>query len=73
MNVAIMAYKSVPGSRNSQKLVHLILHLLALLSGILGIYAVFKFKHEAGQPNMVTLHSWLGIITISLYGLQVYL
>jgi cytochrome b-561 len=67
---AIMAYKSVPGPRNSQKLVHLILHLLALLSGILGIYAVFKFKNEAGLSDMVTLHSWFGIITISLFGLQ---
>ncbi|KAF3432070.1 hypothetical protein FNV43_RR26809 [Rhamnella rubrinervis] len=67
---AIMAYKSVPGPRKSQKLVHLILHLLALLSGILGIYAVFRYKHESSQPDMVTLHSWLGIITISLFGLQ---
>lgn len=72
VNAAIIAYKSVPTPRNSQKLVHLILHLLALISGILGIYAVFKFKNKPDQKDMVTLHSWLGIITISLFGLQVY-
>ncbi|KAH7516229.1 hypothetical protein FEM48_Zijuj10G0113100 [Ziziphus jujuba var. spinosa] len=67
---AIMAYKSVPGRRKAQKLEHIIFHLIALLAGILGIYAVFKYKHEVGLSDMVTLHSWLGIITISLYGLQ---
>ncbi|ESR61337.1 hypothetical protein CICLE_v10017511mg [Citrus x clementina] len=42
----------------------------ALLAGVIGIYAVFKFHHESGLPNMFTLHSWLGMITICLYGLQ---
>ncbi|ONI31886.1 hypothetical protein PRUPE_1G336700 [Prunus persica] len=67
---AIMAYKTVPGKRNTQKMVHLILHFLALVAIILGIYAAFKFNHESGIPNLLTLHSWLGIITISLFGLQ---
>ncbi|KAL6295291.1 hypothetical protein ACE6H2_003433 [Prunus campanulata] len=65
-----MAYKTVPGKRNTQKMVHLILHFLALVAIILGIYAAFKFNHESGIPNLLTLHSWLGIITISLFGLQ---
>ncbi|KAI5353404.1 PREDICTED: probable [Prunus dulcis] len=67
---AIMAYKTVPGKRNTQKMVHLILHFLALVAIILGIYAAFKFNHESGIPNLLTLHSWLGVITISLFGLQ---
>ncbi|KAF4348207.1 hypothetical protein G4B88_001193 [Cannabis sativa] len=43
---AIMAYKTMPGTRRAHKGVHIILHLLALLAGILGTYAVFKFKDE---------------------------
>ena len=66
-----MAYKTVPGTRRARKGVHIILHLLALLAGILGIIAVFKFKHENGTKDFVSLHTWLGIITISAYGLQV--
>ena len=67
-----MAYKAVHAKRKAQRGVHVMLHLLALLAGILGIYVIFKFKHESvGALNMKTLHSWLGIITISLYGLQV--
>ncbi|KAF8389686.1 hypothetical protein HHK36_024205 [Tetracentron sinense] len=68
---AIMAYKTVPSStRKVQKLVHLILHLIALLVGILGVYAAFKFHHEQGIPDMDSLHSWLGMGTICLFGLQ---
>ncbi|OVA03863.1 Cytochrome b561 [Macleaya cordata] len=67
----IMAYKTVPSSsRKMQKLVHLVLLLIALLLGILGVFAVFKFHHELGIPDLYTLHSWLGIITICLFGLQ---
>lgn len=70
---AIMAHKTIPATRRAQKTVHLLLHLLALLCGIVGIYVVFKFHNEAGLPNMYSLHSWLGMGTICLYGLQVSL
>lgn len=68
-----MAYKSIPAKRKTRKGVHLVLHLMAFLSGILGIYVIFKYKNEAGAQNLQTLHSWLGITTVSLYGLQVTL
>ncbi|KAL4638011.1 hypothetical protein ACB092_03G120200 [Castanea dentata] len=67
---AIMAYKSIPAKRKTRKGVHLVLHLMAFLSGILGIYVIFKYKNEAGAQNLQTLHSWLGITTVLLYGLQ---
>nr|GLL32842.1 probable ascorbate-specific transmembrane electron transporter 1 [Ipomoea trifida] len=67
---AIMAYATVPSSTKRQKVVHMILHLIALLFGIVGVYAVFKFHHEAKIPHVYTLHSWIGISTISLFGIQ---
>ncbi|CAM8951351.1 unnamed protein product [Rhodiola kirilowii] len=66
----IMVYKSVPATRQTHKVFHLILLFIALVFGILGIYAVFKFHDERGEPHMVTLHSWIGISTICLFGLQ---
>ncbi|CAK9170498.1 unnamed protein product [Ilex paraguariensis] len=68
---AIMAYKTVPAKKEVQKVFHLTLHFIAPICGILGIYAVFKFHHEVGNPDMYTLHSWLGMSTICLFGLQV--
>lgn len=69
---AIIVYKAIPtANRKAQKLIHLILHLIALVTGILGVYAVFKFHNELNIPHMYTLHSWIGLSTICLFGLQV--
>ncbi|KAL3502114.1 hypothetical protein ACH5RR_036563 [Cinchona calisaya] len=67
---AIMAYKTIPATRTRQKIVHMILNLIALLAGIVGLYAVFQFHHDLGIPDVYTLHSWFGITTISLFTLQ---
>ncbi|CAN4113902.1 unnamed protein product [Withania somnifera] len=67
---AIMAYTTTPTSRKNHKLFHMFLHLIALLAGIIGVYAVFKFHDESGIPHMYTFHSWIGLSTIILFGLQ---
>ncbi|KAK6802277.1 hypothetical protein RDI58_000057 [Solanum bulbocastanum] len=67
---AIMAYTATPTSRKNHKLFHMILHLIALLTGIIGVIAVFKFHNETGIPHMYTFHSWIGLSTIILFGLQ---
>ncbi|XP_072978139.1 probable ascorbate-specific transmembrane electron transporter 1 [Typha angustifolia] len=67
---AIMSYKALPCSRDAKKLIHLILHAIALVLGCVGIYAVFKFHNESGIANLYSLHSWVGLGTISLYGFQ---
>ncbi|KAI4313658.1 hypothetical protein L6164_026617 [Bauhinia variegata] len=67
---AIMAFRTIPAKRRSKKLVHLLLHLIALGSAIFGIVVIFKFKNEMNLPNMFTLHSWFGISAICAFGLQ---
>ncbi|KAI3778753.1 hypothetical protein L2E82_08136 [Cichorium intybus] len=67
---AIIMYKAIPAKKNTQKLIHLILHFIALAAGIVGVYAVFKFHHEIHIKHMYTLHSWIGISTIGLFGFQ---
>ncbi|KAL6885828.1 hypothetical protein ACP4OV_010089 [Aristida adscensionis] len=67
---AILTYRSLPVSRGARKKAHLALHGAGLAAGVLGVYAVFKFHVESGIPNLYSLHSWLGVATVSLYGLQ---
>ncbi|XP_074324736.1 putative transmembrane ascorbate ferrireductase 3 [Apium graveolens] len=67
---AIMTYKTVPAQRETQEIFHLILHCVALVAGSIGIYAVLKFHYELSILDMNTLHSWIGMSTFCLFGLQ---
>lgn len=67
---AIMSYKSLPLKKEVQKVIHLVLHAIALALGIVGIIAAFKFHNESAILNLYSLHSWLGIGIIVLYAIQ---
>ncbi|OIW08020.1 hypothetical protein TanjilG_20121 [Lupinus angustifolius] len=67
---AIISYKSLPLRKEVKKLIHLVLHAIALILGIIGIVAAFKNHNESGIANLYSLHSWLGIGVIVLYGIQ---
>ncbi|KAJ0967199.1 hypothetical protein J5N97_024116 [Dioscorea zingiberensis] len=67
---AIMSYKGLPFSKEVNKRIHLTLHTIALVLGIWGISAAFKFHNESGIDNLYSLHSWVGLGTICLYGIQ---
>ncbi|PSR91212.1 Transmembrane ascorbate ferrireductase [Actinidia chinensis var. chinensis] len=66
---AILVHRWLPGSRNLKKSVHLCLQGVALACGIFGIWT--KFQGQDGiVANFFSLHSWMGLICISLFGAQ---
>ncbi|CAN1296243.1 Probable transmembrane ascorbate ferrireductase 4 [Linum perenne] len=66
---AILAHRWLPCSRNRRKLVHLGLQGVALSCGILGIWT--KFHGRKGfLANFYSLHSWMGLLSISLFAAQ---
>ncbi|TVU01853.1 hypothetical protein EJB05_52667 [Eragrostis curvula] len=67
---AIMSYKILPWSHDTNKMVHMLLHAGALFLGSVGIYAAFKFHNESGIDNLYSLHSWVGLGAICLYSIQ---
>ncbi|XP_004298488.1 PREDICTED: probable transmembrane ascorbate ferrireductase 3 [Fragaria vesca subsp. vesca] len=67
---AMMAYKTVMAQHKVQKYVHGFFHLVALCCGIWGICAVFRFHDMEKLDDMYSIHSWIGLTTIILYGLQ---
>ncbi|KAI9162291.1 hypothetical protein LWI28_025826 [Acer negundo] len=67
---AIISYKSLPLTKQVKKIVHMVLHAIALILGIIGVCAAFKYHNESSIANLYSLHSWLGILVISLYGIQ---
>lgn len=68
---AIISYKALSLKKEVKKVIHLVLHAIALILGIIGVYAAFKYHNESSIANLYSLHSWLGIGVISLYGIQV--
>ncbi|KAM9296920.1 transmembrane ascorbate-dependent reductase CYB561 [Gastrophryne carolinensis] len=57
-------------TKRATKILHGALHLLALIISLVGIIAVFQFHKKNNIPDMYSMHSWLGIMTFSLYILQ---
>ncbi|KAK8940305.1 putative transmembrane ascorbate ferrireductase 2 [Platanthera guangdongensis] len=67
---AILAYRTVSGTKNFKKAVHLAIQLLALLLGLIGIWAALKFHNDKGIDNFYSLHSWLGLACFFLFSIQ---
>lgn len=67
----MMAFKTVRSDKMTRKIVHMALHFVAICMGIAGINATFKFHDMVNLEDMFSLHSWIGIVTFCLYGLQV--
>lgn len=57
-------------SRLITKDAHAITHLLGVAFAIVGLTAVFKYHNEKHFKNLRSLHSWMGLLTIILVGLQ---
>ncbi|XP_034276105.1 lysosomal membrane ascorbate-dependent ferrireductase CYB561A3 isoform X2 [Pantherophis guttatus] len=58
------------GSKLPWKVLHATLALIAFISAILGLEAVFKFHNVQKIPNMYSLHSWLGLSAVLFFSCQ---
>ncbi|KAG7317368.1 hypothetical protein KOW79_019666 [Hemibagrus wyckioides] len=57
-------------SKRSVKILHALLHMMALVISIVGLVAVFDVHNKHGFPNMTSLHSWCGMLTFILFLIQ---
>lgn len=68
----MLAYKSVQGTKNLKKLVHLTLQFAAFILSLVGVWAALKFHIDKGIENFYSLHSWLGLACLFLFAFQVH-
>ncbi|XP_034840289.1 plasma membrane ascorbate-dependent reductase CYBRD1-like isoform X2 [Maniola hyperantus] len=52
------------------KLLHAIFHALAFPCIVIGFLAVLDFHNKKGINNFYSLHSWVGLVAMGLFGLQ---
>ncbi|XP_053234706.1 transmembrane ascorbate-dependent reductase CYB561 [Podarcis raffonei] len=57
-------------SKRSTKILHGLLHALALVIALVGLIAVFQFHKKQSIPDMYSLHSWCGILAFGFYFVQ---
>ncbi|KAF3575905.1 hypothetical protein DY000_02033491 [Brassica cretica] len=69
-SIAMLAYKSVQGTKNLKKLVHLTLQFAAFILSLVGVWAALKFHIDKGIENFYSLHSWLGLACLFLFAFQ---
>jgi len=55
------------------KLLHAAIQIASLVFAGVGLGAAFGYHNREGIPNMYSMHSWLGLITVLLFGIQVVL
>ncbi|XP_029365290.1 transmembrane ascorbate-dependent reductase CYB561 isoform X2 [Echeneis naucrates] len=68
---AILVYRVFRNEKKRNvKVLHGVIHLLAIIISIVGFAAVFDFHRAAKIPDMYSLHSWCGMATFILFCLQ---
>jgi len=70
MAEAVVAYHTFPGGKPTQKLWHLLFNTLGLLTAIAGMVIVFRYHSINSFPDLYSLHSWVGLLTFILLGIQ---
>ena len=58
-------------SKIKLKLAHAAIMILVFILTVIALIAVFDFHNLKQIPNMYSLHSWMGILTVILFLFQV--
>ncbi|XP_049629451.1 plasma membrane ascorbate-dependent reductase CYBRD1 [Suncus etruscus] len=74
--IAIIVYR-LPWTWKCSKLlmksIHAGLNAIAAILAVISLVAVFDFHNTMNIPNMYSLHSWVGLIAVIYYILQLFL
>ncbi|XP_072343047.1 transmembrane ascorbate-dependent reductase CYB561 [Scyliorhinus torazame] len=68
---AILVYRVFKNeSKTTVKILHGGIHLISLVATIVGLVSVFGYHSAQNIPDMYSLHSWCGLISIILFCVQ---
>ncbi|XP_077234584.1 transmembrane ascorbate ferrireductase 1-like [Tasmannia lanceolata] len=67
---AIATCKRISPTKKLQKIVYITLYTISVVTGMVGIFAVFKSQRLLGLPHMFIFHSWIAMVTIALIAVK---
>jgi len=75
-HAAILVYRMAAGCSTScrgsyVKLTHGLLHMGTIPCVLFGGVAAMEYHRLKGLPHMYSLHSWMGLLTLMLFAIQV--
>lgn len=75
-HAAILVYRMAAGCSTScrgsyVKLTHGLLHMGTIPCVVFGGVAAMEYHRLKGLPHMYSLHSWMGLLTLMLFAIQV--
>ncbi|KAL5148834.1 putative transmembrane ascorbate ferrireductase 2 [Glycine soja] len=62
--------KTLSGTKNFKKAIHLALQFAALILSLIGVWVARMFHIDKGIDNFYCLHSWLGLACLFLFIIQ---
>jgi cytochrome b-561 len=63
----LLAFRAFPFDKVINRRVRYIWHTAGICFMVVGLVAVFEYNNDRNKANLWSIHSWLGIITITLY------
>lgn len=71
-SIAILIYRGLRTiNKPALKIAHASIHFLSLPVIIVGLIAAFSYHIAAGSPHLYSIHSWIGILAVVMFVLQV--
>jgi hypothetical protein len=67
--LAISMWSLIP-NHDLAKILHVLLNLAAVGCLIAGLRAVVDYEHYNNLPALTSMHSWLGVMTSTIFGMQ---
>ncbi|KAH7295532.1 hypothetical protein KP509_27G053400 [Ceratopteris richardii] len=67
---AILVHRGMHGTKSNKKAIHFTIQGVAFWMAALGIWTALLFHKTIGISNFYSLHSWFGILTVFLFGIQ---
>ncbi|CAG9764635.1 unnamed protein product [Ceutorhynchus assimilis] len=57
-------------SKPNLKYLHAFLHVVSFICAVIGLHAAFESNVKGERENLHSLHSWIGIITVIIFAVQ---